>query len=116
MPKLNMPNDERVLLFASAKGLVQALETLLQQNLKPTKQNLKDLRLALTALHKLGVTEDLMYYGELYQALVRSFEKDERSPRGANSEIVKNIEIAATSFREVIEKSLKGKLQSGEVQ
>ncbi len=118
MPKLsNMSGteDERVLLFAAARGLIQVLETILQQKLEPSEQNLKDFRLAITTLHKLGATQDALYYGGLFQSLVRSFEKGELPPSVPNSEINKNLEIAASSLREVIEQSL-GKLERGQIE
>jgi hypothetical protein len=114
MPKLSGMEDERGVLLAAAKGLIQVLQFTLEKGFKPSEQNLKDFRLALKVLHKLGASQDALYYGELFQTLVRSFEKGEQSPRVPNSEVNENLSIAAASLRGVIEQSLGGKLEQGE--
>ncbi len=119
MPKLSGMSgmeDERAVLVAAAKGLIQLLQTILEQGFKPSEQNLRDFRLALKVLHKLGASQDALYYGELFQALVRSFEKGELSPRVPNSEVNKNLLIAGSALRQVIEQSLKGKLEQGQTE
>lgn len=108
--------DERVLLFASAKGLIQVLQTTVEEGFRPSEQNLKDFRLALTCLHKIGATQDALLYGELFQSLIRSFEKGELSPSVPNSEISKNLSIAGTALRQIIQESLQGKLEPGEIE
>ncbi len=110
----NAPNteDDRALLFSASKGLIEVLQATVNQGFQPSEQNLKDFRLAITSLHRVGAGEYALYYGELFKNLVREERTNELSPRVLNPEIAKNLEIAGEALRKVIKQS-KNKLKAG---
>lgn len=117
MPKLSSfttSDEQRNILFLASKTLIELLRITLEQRIAPSEQNLRDFRLALTTLHKLGANQD--NYGELFQSLVRSFEKGELPPSIPDSEISENLRVAGSALRQIIQDSLQGKLEQGEAE
>jgi hypothetical protein len=117
MPKLSgssTTDEQRNILFLASKALIELLRITLEQRIAPSEQNLRDFRLALTTLHKLGANADDC--GKLFQMLIRSYEKGELSPVTPDSEISENLRVAGSALRQIIQESLQGKLEPGEIE